>query len=323
MPENKRFALVGDIGSTNVRFAISDVDEMTIKHFVAFQTSMFDNLSDAIAAYYRSIPDHPNMVGIAVAAPMTGETVQMRNLDWSFTAEDIKKATGAARVRIINDLEALALALPFLSSHDLRQIGDGETIDNAPRLVLGAGTSFGAAAVLKSSGGELVLNSEIGQASFGATDREEFNLLEYMAKDFGHVTVENVLSAGGLEAMYTLLASTSDHRPSAAEIVSKAEHEDDAIARKAVELFVSLLARTAGDAALAFGARGGVYLGGGIAPHLLEELLRRSFQLAFKTQVCTASHPQSIPVRVITANDAGLRGAAVSLSNTYPITQAA
>ena len=318
----KRLALVGDIGSTNVRFAISDVDELSISHFAAFQTSMFEKLTDAIAAYYRSIPDRPEMVGIAVAAPMTGETIRMPNRTWSFTAKDIEKATGAAHVRVVNDFEALALALPSLPAHGLKPIGEGIAVDGAPKLVLGAGTSFGAAALLKSGSGWTVLNSEIGQASFGATDREEFDLLERMAEIYGHVTVENVLSATGLEEMHTMLAGTAGHRPNAAEIIAQAEYEHNAIARKAVHLFVSILARTAGDAALAFGARGGVYLGGGIAPHLLEELLRRTFQLAFKTQVCTAGRPNAIPVHVITAKDAGLRGAAVALSEAYPMTEA-
>lgn len=323
MLKSKRLALVVDLGSTNVRFAISDVDEMTIDHFAAFRTAVFENLTDAIGAYYRSVPHRPDMVGISVAAPMTGELVRMPNVDWSFAPQDIKKTTGAARVRIVNDLEALALALPVLSTHDLKQIGDGSAVDGAPKLVLAAGTSFGAAAILKSGSELLVLNSEIGQASFGATDREEFDLLERMAKDYGHVTVENVLSASGLEAMHTMLAGLPRHRPSATEIVSQAEHEHDGAARKAVQLFVSILARTAGDAALAFGARGGVYLGGGIAPHLLEELLRSTFQMAFKTQVCTASRPSAIPVHVITAGDAGLRGAAAALSHAYPMIEAA
>ncbi len=326
MMRNRRLALVGDIGSTNVRFAISDVDEMTVNHFVAFQTSMFENLTDAIAAYYRSIPHRPEMIGIAVAAPMIGETVRMPNLDWSFTARDVEKATGAHQIHIINDFEALALALPVLSPHDLKQIGDGMSVDGAPRVVMAGGTSFGAAALLKSGNGWSVLNSEIGQASFGATDREEFDLLEYMAEKYGPVTIENVLSASGLEETYARLAGVSGHAgnwPHAAEIVAQAEDEHNATARKAVEIFVSILARTAGDVALAFGARGGVYLGGGIAPHLLDDLLHRTFQLAFKTQVCTASRPEPIPVHVITANDAGLRGAATALSDAYPMIKAA
>lgn len=317
MRQGKRLALVGDIGSTNVRFAISDIDEITIDHFVAFQTSMFDSVTEAIAAYYRSIPHRPDMVGLAVAAPMTGETIRMPNAAWTFTANDVEKATGACQVQIINDFEALALALPILPPHDLKQIGDGTAVGGAPRVVVGAGTSFGAAALLKSGNGWQVLNSEIGQASFGATDPEEFDLLEYLAEKYGPVTIENVLSASGLEEIYAMLTGLSAHAGNwshAPMIIAEAEYEHNTTARQAVEIFVAILARTAGNIALALGARGGVYLGGGMAPHLLEDLLHRTFQLAFKTQVCTASRPASIPVQVITANDAGLRGAAVALS---------
>lgn len=325
MTEGKRLALVGDIGSTNVRFAISDVDEMSIEHFVVFQTSMFENLQDAIAAYYRSVPYRPDMAGFAVAAPVTGDRIRMPNLDWSFTVDDIKQATGASHVRITNEFEGLALALPGLAPHDTKEIGEGVALPDAPRLVLGAGTSFGAAALLPSGNGWIVLPSEAGDVSFGATDAEELALLERLAEGSGHVTVENVLSAGGLQEIYAMFAEKAGiaNRSSAAEIVALSEHEHEMTARRAIELYVQILGRTVGDAALALGARGGLFLAGGIAPKIIEELKRSIFQLAVKTRVCTASRPDPIPVHVITANDAGLRGAAAVLSDAYPMVRAA
>lgn len=325
MTEGRRLALVGDIGSTNVRFAISDVDETSIAHFVVFQTSMFEDLRSAIAAYYRSIPHRPDMVGLAVAAPVTGDSICMPNAGWSFSVEDVRKATGAGHVRIINEFEALALALPGLAPHDMKEVGEGFGITDAPRLVLGPGTGFGAAALLRSGNGWSVLPSEAGEVSFGATDEEELALLERLAEDSGRVTVENVLSAGGLQQIYAMFAEKAgiERRPSAAEIVAMAEHEHETTARRAIELFVQVLGRTAGDTALALGARGGIFLGGGIAPKIVEELKRSIFQLAVKAQVCTASRPEPIPVHVITANDAGLRGAAAALSDAYPMVRAA
>ena len=325
MTEGKRLALVGDIGSTNVRFAISDVDETSIAHFVVFQTSMFENLQAAIAAYYRSIPYRPDMAGFAVAAPVTGDSVRMPNAGWSFSVDEVRKATGAGHVRIVNEFEALALALPGLAPHDMKEIGEGVGVPDVPRLVLGAGTSFGAAALLPSGNGWSVLASEAGEVSFGATDGEELALLERLAESSGHVTVEKVLSAGGLQEIHAMFAEKAGiaERPSAAEIVAMAEQEHEATARKAIELFVQILGRTAGDMALALGARGGLFLGGGIAPKIIEELKRSIFQLAVKGRVCTAGHPEPIPVHVITANDAGLRGAAAALSDAYPMGRAA
>ncbi len=179
--------------------------------------------------------------------------------------------------------------------------------------------------MLPSGNSWAVLASETGQASFAATDAEEFALLERLAETRGHVTVEDVLSAGGLQEIHAMIAEkegTAGGLP-AAEIIALGEHEHEATARKAIEMFVEILARVAGDATLALGARGGLYLGGGMAPRMIDELKRSIFQLAFRSRVCTAARPEPVPVHVIMSNDAGLRGVAAALSDTYPMVRGA
>ncbi|MGT2467459.1 glucokinase [Mesorhizobium atlanticum] len=132
-----RTALVADIGGTNARFAIADIDELTIDHFAAFRCDMFPSLQAAIKAYLDCIPHRPPLAGFAIAGPVSGETIRMTNLPWSFSRKDLCLATGAKYVHAVNDFEALALVLPFLGPHDLLKIGGEDPVDHAPKVVLG------------------------------------------------------------------------------------------------------------------------------------------------------------------------------------------
>lgn len=325
MTVNPRMALVGEIDGTEVRFAITDVEELTITLFVALRCDMFPSLQAAIEAYLASIPYRPTMAGFAVAGPVTDSVVNLTNLPWSFTREELRAATGATHVHLLNDFEALALSLPYLGAHDLHRIGGAEPVDRATKVVLGPGAGLGVAALAPSPGGWISLPGEGGHVSFAVKDAEELLLVEGIRKGKGHVSAERLISAPGLEAIFRVLGETRgvDARLSAGEIMEAATGGEDRLAEDAVGYLASWLGRFAGDMALVYGARGGVYLAGSMAPNIFADQAGNAsraaaFNQAFQDKGRLASYLAPIPIYVVRSIDAGLRGTAVALSMRVP-----
>ncbi|MFZ2100665.1 MAG: glucokinase, partial [Oricola sp.] len=149
MHAHQRTALIGDISGTHARFAICDIDELTIAHFAVFQTSMFPSLPEAVAHYLESVPVRPDIAGFSVAAPLDGDAITMTNCPWAFTRAAVQAATGASRIHFLNDMAALAQSLPYLRTHDRRQLGGGKPLADAPMIALGTGSGFGCAALVR------------------------------------------------------------------------------------------------------------------------------------------------------------------------------
>lgn len=321
MSVDSRQALVGDVGGTNARFAVADLDEMTISHFASFRCAMFPSLPAAIKAYLRTIPLRPSTTSIAIAGPVSGDVVHLTNLSWSFTLDELRAAAETMHIRIINDFEALALSLPHLHPGDLHQIGGAEPVTVAAKAVLGPGTGLGVAGLVPSSSGRFAMPSEGGHISFAAEDEAELAIVDRMMQGRGHVSCERLISGPGLVKAYQALADTKGaivEPRSAADIVGRALSRSDALAEEALGYFVRWLGRFAGDVALLFGARGGIYLGGGIAPKILDALTTGAFRTSFLSKGRLSPYLEPIPVYVITAPDAGLRGAAAALAENIP-----
>lgn len=321
MKTNSRQALVADVGGTHARFAIIDIDELAIAHFVSFRCEMFGSIQAAIRAYMNSIPHRPSMAGIAIAGPTAGETLHLTNRGWSFTREELRKATGADHICVVNDFAALAHSLPYLTAHDLHKIGGGESVEDAAKVVLGPGTGLGVAGLVNAPAGWIAVPSEGGHISFAVEDENELAIVDHIREFKGHVSAERLISGPGLVRLYAALARMKGQRPrarAAVDIVGAALAREDALAEEALGYFVTWLGRFAGDVALLYGARGGVYLAGGIAPRILDFLATDEFRAAFESKGRLTSFLEPIPVHVITAADAGLRGAAVALSATVP-----
>ena len=317
MVVNSRRALVGDVGGTNARFAVADLDDITISHFASFRCAMFASFSAAIKAYLATIPHRPPVASIAIAGPVSGEVFHLTNLSWSFTMDELRSATEATHIQLINDFEALALSLPHLHPDDLHKIGGGEPVEEAAKAVLGPGTGLGVAGLIGSASGWVAMPSEGGHISFAVEDTEELAILDHMMQDNGHVSCERLISGPGLVRAYQALAETGGATVglrSASEIVNHALARSDPFAEEALGYFVRWLGRFAGDVALVLGARGGIYLGGGIAPKILDALTTGAFRTAFQSKGRLSSYLAPIPVYLIKAADAGLRGAAVALS---------
>ena len=162
MMDYSRKALVGDIGGTNIRFAISDFDELTIDHFASLRTADFASPQEALKQYLRTIPSCPDRVGLAVPGPVLGGAATMSNVPWSFTKDDIRAVTGAKEVQLINNFEAVALMVPHLTDFDLFTIGKTRpAVPMATKVVIGVGTGLGVAALFTSPSGSF---AKIGRA---------------------------------------------------------------------------------------------------------------------------------------------------------------
>lgn len=312
----RRGALVADIGGTNARFALADLATLDLSHICRIRCAAEPNFAAALSAYLASLPLSPVCVAIAVAAPVLGEEVHLTNSTWSFTKRELRRITGLDELLVLNDFEALAHALPYLSPSDLRQIGGGEPEPQAPKLVLGPGTGLGVAGLVWSGNGWIAVAGEGGHVSLGAKDERELALLERLRQGRAHLSAERVLSGPGLANLYRAIAASRGESRDELEpddiLVRGLDGEDD-LAVEALDFFVACLGSFAGDATLLFGARGGVYLGGGIAPKILPLLARGSFRESFAGKGRMTAYLETIPVFAILAELATLKGAAEAI----------
>jgi glucokinase len=317
-PRKPRTALVADIGGTNARLAIADLDTLELANPVSLRREGFPSLEAVVESYLKGIAERPRAAAIAVAGPVIGETIKLTNSPWSFRREALRTALGLDELLVLNDFEALAHALPHLAPSDLHQIGGGAPVERAPKVVLGPGTGLGVAGLVWSPSGWVAVASEGGHASLAVKDAREFAMLERLIKGRERLSVEGVVSGPGLAQTYRVLAELAGQPVApveAPEVVQRALAGHDAFAREALERFAVWLGRFAGDAALFFGARGGVYIGGGIAPKMVDALSAGPFRQAFEAKGRMTGYLGPVPVYVITIGTrAALKGAAAALA---------
>jgi glucokinase len=314
-----RTALVADIGGTNARLAIADLATLQLTDPVSLRRAGFPSL-EAVAEHYLSrVAERPRAAAIAVAGPVTGDNIRLTNSPWSFGREEMRAALDLDDLLILNDFEALAHALPHLAPSELMQIGGGAPAEHAPKAVLGPGTGLGVAGLVWTPSGWVAVASEGGHISLAVEDAREFAVLERLTTGRERLSVERVVSGPGLADVYRALAEMAGQPEPAVDtpeaVVQRAAEGDDPVAEEAMERFAIWLGRFAGDAALVFGARGGVYLGGGIAPKLAGALTTGAFRRAFDAKGRMAAYVGAIPVYVILIGSrAALKGAAAALA---------
>jgi glucokinase len=306
--------LVADLGGTNARFAIAERVSPELANVVQFPCAANHGPEAAIRSYLAQIDAKPEYASIAVAAPVTGDDIVFTNSVWSFTISALRRNLGFKHLFVLNDFEAFALALPSLGANEILQIGGIEPQPSGTKVAIGIGTGTGMAALVSSPSGWVVVPSEGGHASFAPHTAEEFALAEMLRLDRSHLSVERVLSGPGLSALYRAVAASHGVEAEALvpnDVLTRALSRTDPIAVEVLTFFVRCLGRFAGDAALAFGARGGVYLGGGIAPRILDLLETGSFRDAFEDKGRMKRYLAPIPVYAVLAEHATLRGAAI------------
>lgn len=309
-------ALVGDIGGTNARFALADLDTLGLTDVAILSGADFPTLADAANAYLARHAARPRQAALAIAAPIIGDTIRFTNSPWVCSVSALGADMQVESLSLLNDFEALAHALPHLDRGGLVRIGGGEPHPHAAKVVLGPGTGLGVGGLVRSASGWIPVPGEGGHVALAAETPEEFGIIETMRRSFGRVSAERLLSGPGLSDLHDairMVAGAPPTRLAPGEIIAAARAGEDKPAIEALNRFIVWLGRFAGDMALSFGARGGVYIGGGIAPRILPELQDGRFRTAFEAKGRMTPFVAPIPIHVITTGDAALTGVAAFL----------
>jgi glucokinase len=220
-------------------------------------------------------------------------------------------------LEVINDFAACAYSIPQLQKEDLHCLYDAPATPDAPMAILGPGTGFGVAALVPTESGPHIITGEGGHVSFAPTDEREIEVLRVLLARQDHVSVENLVSGTGLVTLYQTLAQLDGVSPqdySAGDISARGISGEDALCRETLERFCAMFGSVAGDKALTYGAQGGIYLGGGIAPRLVEFLPRTQFLARLHHKGPMSDYVKKIPVQVITHKTAALLGACAWLT---------
>ena len=312
--------LLADVGGTNARFAWQAGPGQAIEQQITLPCAGYASLEDALRDYLaRCQADLPREAAIAIANPVLGDRVQMTNHHWSFSIAALQQALGLARLEVLNDFTALALALPALPPGQLRQIGGGAAQSEAAIALIGPGTGLGVSGLLPDGrGGWVPLRGEGGHVSLAPDHGREQQVVAALASRYGHASAERAVSGQGLVDIHRALCEADGLSPpegwSAAEVSQAALAGSDPRCVEALTMFSAFLGSVAGNLALTLGAQGGVYLGGGIVPRLGAWFERSPFRARFEAKGRFRNYLAAIPVFVIeAAQSPALLGAARAL----------
>lgn len=302
-------SLIADVGATNARFALLDA-KGEIASIRVLACEDYPSLEKAIEAYLdedRSTSAVPSRqleaAALAVAGPVGGEQVALTNHPWSFSIEELRARLAVDRLLVVNDFTAVAAAVRSLKSNQRSPIGGGSPVAGAPIGVLGPGSGLGVGGVILMGSEWCALSSEGGHATMAPATARESLVLDHMRRRFEHVSAERVLSGPGLVNLYNTLAEI-DGVPAAA--YSPAQIADphigmrDRQCREATDMFCAMLGTIAGNLALTLGARGGVYIAGGIVPKLGPAFIASKFRERFENKGRVRPFLMAIPTYVIT-----------------------
>ncbi|MFN8533693.1 MAG: glucokinase [Dehalococcoidia bacterium] len=317
--------LAGDLGGTKTNLAIVDPARGPREPVVegTLPSGEFPSLEALIAEFLKEKRVRLRSASLGVAGPVVGGAAKITNLPWVIREEDLVRTFGLRRAHLINDLEAIACAVPHLEAEDIQTISAGRPVSDGAIGVIAPGTGLGEAFLVCRRGQYLPQPSEGGHADFGPANALQRELLEYLQADGTHVSNERVCSGLGIPNLYrffkhqgtpepgwlaTRLSTAQDPTP---VIVNAALQEDPPeITARTLELFVDILAQEAGNLALRVLATGGVYLAGGIPPRLLSVLTPERVLPIFRNKGRLAQLMDNIPLHVIINPKTALFGAA-------------
>jgi glucokinase len=314
--------LLADIGGTNARFAL-ELGPGRIEHIEVLACASHATLADAMRAYLAlpglAAAGTVRHAAIAIANPVMGDMVRMTNHHWEFSIEALRRECGFETFVVVNDFEALAMALPWLLDSDKMQVGGGTPVAGAPIGLLGAGTGLGVSGLVPAPDGKswTALRSEGGHVTFAPANETEVAILQYAWREFEHVSAERFLSGAGVELIYRALAALrggGEPALDAPEISRRALAGECALCAEVVEAFCGMLGTVAGNLAVTLGAQGGVYIGGGIVPRLGERFASSCFRRRFEQKGRFAGYLAAVPTYVITAEYPAFLGVSAILA---------
>ena len=328
-------SLAVDLGGTHIRFRLVE-DSARIGPVHVVETSGAGSFEDAVGQWrdMAAMRERLDAIGVAAAGPVTGDRARITNTGWDLDAGAIARACNARRCLFVNDVAAIAWALPSLDGGDVRLLntigpehgvaggtgrcgadarGAGRPDVRAARAVIAPGTGLGVSGLVPTQTGDFAaIEGEGGHRTLSAQGPREWAIVSILAERFGHPSAERALSGPGIEAIWRALVSLDGARRDGARIASEIARDafdrSDPIAEEAITTFTGLLGSVAGDLALTLGARGGVYIAGGIVPEWGERFDAARFLDRFRAKGRFREYLSAIPVRVVTHPYPGLAG---------------
>ena len=313
--------LLADIGGTHARFAYTEADPNRLQPIATYEVARFSSFDKVLAQLLTDwcegsqADTHLTKVCMAVAANPHQHEITFTNNPWRFTQSQLAVQTGCSDIQIVNDFAAVARSLPALTAPHLEQIGDGASQLGQPMVTIGPGTGCGVATlVFDDAGNAMVLPAEGGHVDFAPTTDVEMKVLSRLKAEFGRVSIERILSGPGIMNLYRALGEIHQlpityASPEAVGDAARAGR--DRLATETMSTFCSILGSVAGDLALTIGARGGVFIAGGIAPDYLDLLHQSDFRARFLAKGRFAAFNRDIPTFIVKHPHPGLLGTAL------------
>jgi glucokinase len=317
------FLLAGDIGGTKTLLGLFERAPVRPRRVAVHAYGTLDHaeLSIIVEAFLREAGGDARQIGAAcfgVAGPVIDEAATLTNVPWQVDARKVRRAFGFAAVRLLNDLEAMAYAVPVLEGAELQVLQEGRPPARGNIALIAAGTGLGEALLHHIDGRRIPSASEGGHADFAARTEREIALVRDLIARHGRADIEHVISGRGLINIHRVAhaapcaaAVDLDDAAAPAHISRAALERRCAGCVETLDLFVEAYGAEAGNLALRSVATGGVFVGGGIAPKILPALTAGSFMRAFTAKPPLDEMLRAMPVKVILNEEAGLLGAAV------------
>lgn len=317
--------LAADIGGTKVNLALFRWENNHLERVneAKFESRKYSGLEAILDEFFQKDRPRIERAGFGVAGPIREGRCDVTNLPWVVDVESLKRQLKLEAVWLINDLAAMACAAPFLPDSELEELQEGRKEEDGRIAVVAAGTGLGQAFLLPDGMGRfLPLDSEGGHCDFPPRNELEMELLQFLNQKYGRTSIERVLSGPGLYNIYQflnerysyeelpwLIQEIEEGDPGGVITQNGLERKSPAC-EKALEMLVSLYGAVAGNLALQFMTRGGLYIGGGIAPRILSVMKSGLFMESFHSKGRFKSFMREIPVKVILNDKASLQGAA-------------
>jgi glucokinase len=321
--------LAGDIGGTKTHVALFSLqnNKLQSEFHKTFPSQEYSGLEPILEEFLASGEYAIRRASFGIAGPLVDGRVNPPNLDWSVDPASLARTLKLPSISLLNDLEAAAYGIFTLESHEFVVLNEGVIRRPGNKVLIAAGTGLGETTLFDDGKNYYPLASEGGHADFAARDELEIELLRYLIGRYRRVSYERVVSGPGLSNIYDFLKESSDLEVPGWFVAKMAGAEDRSavisqaalagepkIAVKALDMFVSSYGAEAGNLALRGKATGGVYVGGGIAPKMLDKLKDGTFMQAFNDKGRYQELVSSIPVYVVLNDKAALRGAAYHAS---------
>jgi glucokinase len=315
--------IAGDVGGTSTRLGLFDSVPPRPRAVAVrvFATRDFANLSAMVTAFIAD----PAVTGASidtgsfgVAGPGVGDTARLTNVNWRIDTGEMAAAFQWKRVRLLNDLQAMAYAVPVLTESEVHTLQEGEALKGGNIALIAAGTGLGEALLHNVDGRIVPSATEGGHADYAARNDREVELMRDLTSRYGRAEVEHVISGHGITNIHRVThrapceaGINPDDRDAPAAIAGSALERRCPGCIAALDLFVDAYGAEAGNLALRSLSTGGVYVGGGIAPKILPALTTGAFMDAFRSKAPFEAMLRKMPVRIILNAEAGLLGAAV------------